>query len=173
MRPEDDSGSGMPLTGLLPLAEVASRSGLDLLTAMRDGSVPHAPITGVLDFHLTEVGPGLIVFTGRPARRFYNPIGTVHGGWISTLLDSCMGCAVHTTLAMGEAYTSLEIKVNFVKALTDSTGPVRAEGKLTSRGRRIATADGRLLDAAGTVLALGTTTCLIFPLAEAGSRAKA
>lgn len=157
-------------TGLLPLAEVASRSGIDLLAAMRDGLAPAPPISAVLDFRLTQVEAGFVVFTGQPRRRHYNPIGTVHGGWTATLLDSCMGCAVHTTLDQGEAYTTLEIKVNYVKAVTDATGPVRAEGRITSRGRRIATAEGRLVDAKGTVLALGTTTCMIFPLAEAGGR---
>lgn len=168
---ETDGDTGLPAgTGLLPLSEIVSRSGLDLLQAMREGHVPAPPISGVLDFRLTEVEFGLVVFTGQPRRRHYNPIGTVHGGWTATLLDSCMGCAVHTTLDQGEAYTTLEIKVNYVKAVTDATGPVRAEGRITSRGRRIATAEGRLVDAKGTVLALGTTTCMIFPLAEAGGR---
>lgn len=167
---DDDAFATPASTGVLPLAEVASRAGLEVLAAMRDGQVPHAPIAGLLTFRLTEVEAGRVVFTGRPGQRHYNPIGTVHGGWISTILDSAMGCAVHTTLAPGEAYTSVEIKVSFVKAVTVATGEVRAEGRLTSRGRRIATAEGRLLDARGNVLALGSTTCLVFPLAEAGSR---
>jgi uncharacterized protein (TIGR00369 family) len=168
----DDDLAAMPEgTGVLPLVEVASQAGLDLLAAMRDGRVPHAPITGLMDFWLTHVEKGHVVFTGRPKKKHYNPIGTVHGGWISTLLDSAMGCSIHSTLASGEAYTTLEIKINFVKAVTTATGEVRAESRVTSRGRRVATSDGRLVDAAGNVLALGTTTCLIFPLAEAGSRA--
>jgi uncharacterized protein (TIGR00369 family) len=161
-----------PGTGLLSFADVTSQAGIDLLAAIRDGRVPHPPITGVLDFRFTEIEPGRVVVTGYPARRHYNPIGTVHGGWIATLLDSCMGCAVHTTLKAGEAYTSLEIKVNYVKPVMDRTGPVRAIGRLTSRGRRVGTAEGQLVDANGSVLALGTTTCLIFPAAEAGSRAR-
>lgn len=167
---DDRNGELPPGTGLLSFADVTSQTGIDLLSAIRDGRVPHPPITGVLDFRFTVIEPGRVVLTGHPARRFYNPIGTVHGGWISTLLDSCMGCAVHTTLKAGEAYTSLEIKVNFVKAVTDLTGPVRGVGRVTSRGRRVGTAEGQLLDSNDTVLALGTTTCLIFPATEAGSR---
>lgn len=162
----------LPGTGLLPLADVVSRQGRELLQAMADGRVPQPPMAGALSFQLTGVGEGRCVFTGTPNTQFYNPLGTIHGGWIATLLDSCMGCAVHTTLEAGLAYTSLEIKVNFVKAVTAATGDVRAEGTVTSRGRRIATAEGRLIDSAGRVLALGTTTCLIFPLSEAGSRPK-
>ena len=168
----DDIEATPPGTGVLPLAQVAGAAGLDLLTAMREGRVPHAPVTALLDFWLSEVEQGRVVFSGRPKRRHYNPIGTVHGGWISTLLDSAMGCAIHTTLAPGEAYTTLEIKVNFVRAVTTATGEVRAEGRLTSRGRRVATADGRLVDAEGSVLALATTTCMIFPVAEAGARTR-
>ncbi len=156
-----------PGTGLVPLAEVAAMSGAEMIEAWRSRSFPPPPICGVLDFTLAEAAEGFVAFAGRPSKRFYNPIGTVHGGWIGTLLDSCMGCAVHTTLAKGEAYTTLEFKVNFVRAVTDRTGEVRAEGRVTSRGRRVATSDGRLVDAKGNVLALGTTTCLIFSLAEA------
>lgn len=151
-------------TGVLPLEEIISKPGLEFLTDIRDGRGPGVPIGATFSFGLSEVAPGTVAFTGHPKKRFYNPIGTVHGGWTSTLLDSCMACAVQTTLQPGEAYTSVEIKVNFVKAITDKTGPVRAEGKVTSRGRRIATAEGRLVDAKGTVLALGTTTCLIMAM---------
>ena len=158
--PHDEMPAG---TGVLPLADVIAMGGAALIEAWRDGRMPPPPICGTLDFRLSEATAGRVAFTGRPSRRFYNPIGTVHGGWIGTLLDSCMGCAVHTTLAPGEAYTTVEFKVNFVKAVTDQTGDVRAEGAVTSRGRRIATAEGRLVDGRGTVLALGTTTCLIMP----------
>ncbi len=152
-----------PGTGLLPLAELTAMSGIELIAKWRDGTLPPPPICAVLDFRLVEGEPGRVVFAGQPSKRFYNPIGTVHGGWIGTLLDSCMGCAVHTTLEPGEAYTTVEFKVNFVKAVTASSGEVRAEGKVTSRGRRISTSEGRLVDVKGTVLALGTTTCMIFP----------
>lgn len=152
-----------PGTGVLPLSEVAALSGAELLARWRDGIIPPPPITAALEFRLIEAEAGRVTFAGTPSMRFYNPIGTVHGGWIGTLLDSCMGCAVHTTLEAGEAYTTVEFKVNFVKAVTARTGEVRAEGSVTSRGRRIATSEGRLVDAKGTVLALGTTTCMIFP----------
>ena len=155
-----------PGTGMLPLAEVVGMGGAALIEAWRDGRIPPPPICGVLDFKLSEAAHGTVTFTGQPSRRFFNPIGTVHGGWSGTLLDSCMGCAVHTTLAPGEGYTTIEFKVNFVKAVTEDTGEVRAIGSVTSRGRRIATADGRLVDAKGTVLALGSTTCLIMPASD-------
>ncbi len=142
-------------------------SGLEVMQAIRDGRLPQAPITGTLDFRLVAAESGFVTFAGTPQLAFYNPIGTIHGGWIGTLLDSCMGCAIHTTIVPGEAYTTLEYKVNCVKAVTVRTGEVRAEGRVTSRGRRIATSEGRLVDAKGTVLALGTTTCMIFPLQEA------
>ena len=155
-----------PGTGVLPLADVVAMGGAELIAAWRDGRVLPPPICAVLDFSLIEAAQGTVVFSGRPSRRFLNPIGTVHGGWIGTLLDSCMGCAVHTTLEPGEGYTTVEFKVNFVKAVTERTGEVRAEGRVTSRGRRIATSEGRLVDGKGTVLALGTTTCLIMPMNE-------
>lgn len=157
-----------PGTGLVPLAEVVAMGGEAMIKGWRDGSLPPPPISGVLDFRLVEAAAGSVVFVGQPSRRFFNPIGTVHGGWIGTLLNSCMGCAVHTTLAPGEGYTTVEFKVNFVRAVTERTGEVRAEGRVTSRGRRIATSEGRLVDANGTVLALGTTTCLIIPMEDKG-----
>ncbi len=155
-----------PGTGVVPLSEVARVSGLAFMEGIRDGRFPQAPITALLGFRLTEVEKGRAVFSGVPSAAYYNPIGTIHGGWSGVLLDSCMGCAVHSTVAAGEGFTTLEYKVNCVKAITKRTGPVRAEGIVTSRGRRIATAEGRLVDATGTVLALGTTTCLVFPIGE-------
>jgi uncharacterized protein (TIGR00369 family) len=138
--------------------------GLDFLRAVQDGNAPAAPIGTLLDFHLVEIEPGRVVFAATPDAKVYNPLGTVHGGYVCTLLDSCMGCAVHSTLKAGQGYTSVELKVNFVRPLSASTGEVRAEGKVLSAGRQIATAEGRLLDAKGRLLAHGTTTCLIFPL---------
>jgi len=158
-----------PGTGILPLADVVAMGGAALIEAWRDGRIPPPPICGVLDFRLAEAALGSVVFAGQPSRKFFNPIGTVHGGWIGTLLDSCMGCAVHTTLAPGEGYTTVEFKVNFIRGVTERTGEVRAEGRVTSRGRRIATSEGRLVDAKGTVLALGTTTCLIIPMDDQAS----
>jgi uncharacterized protein (TIGR00369 family) len=118
----------------------------------------------VLGFKVAEVEKGRVVFAYRPVFDHYNPLGTVHGGIAATLLDSVMGCAVHTTLGAGTGYTTVEIKISYVRAMTDSTGPVRAEGKVINVGSRIATAEGRLVDGAGRLLAHGTTTCLIFPI---------
>ena len=116
----------------------------------------------LIGFDLTEVDKGRAVFEGTPRFEHYNPLGTVHGGYAATLLDSCMGCSVHTTLPKGTGYTTLEFKVSLVRAVTADTGPVRAEGKVITSGRRVATAEGRLTDADGRLLAHATTTCLVF-----------
>jgi uncharacterized protein (TIGR00369 family) len=139
-------------------------SGFDFVKRMKEGLVPAAPISKVMQFRLTEVEQGHVVFSAEPSVDFYNPLGTVHGGYAATLLDSCMGCAVHSTLPAGMAYTTLEFKINFVRPITDKTGSVRAEGRVIAAGKRVATAEGRLLDANGKLYAHGTTTCLIFPL---------
>ncbi len=148
--------------GVPPLEVLKSLSGLEYLRRIADGRLPRPPITETLGFTLSEVGPGLAVFTMTPAFRHYNPIGTVHGGVAATLLDSCMSCAVQTHCEAGTAYTTLEIKVNMVRPITDRTGLIRAEGRSLHVGRRSATAEGRITDAAGTLLAHGTTTCLIY-----------
>ena len=150
--------------GVTPLPEVRAMNGLDFLRAWFEGRLPSPPIGQALDFTGTEVELGRVVFAGVPDERFYNPIGTVHGGYAATLLDSCMGCAVHSMLEAGQGYTTLEIKINYVRAMTDKTGPVRAEGKVINLGARVATSEGKLVDAAGKLLAHGTTTCLIFPI---------
>lgn len=150
--------------GVVTHDDVRTMNGMQLFEAMIAGRLPPPPITRTLGFILTRVEPGRAVFHGKPEFDHYNPLGTVHGGWISTLLDSCMACAVHTTLAAGQAYTSLEIKINFVRPVLDKTGPVQAEGRIINVGSRIGTAEGKLTDAAGKLLAHGTTTCLIFPL---------
>jgi len=118
----------------------------------------------MLGFHLAQVSEGYARFEMTPEFRHYNPIGAVHGGVAATLLDSCMGCAVHTHLPAGTGYTTLEIKINFVRALTDRTGLVRAEARTLHVGRRAGTAEGKLFDAKGTLYAHGTTTCMIFPI---------
>jgi uncharacterized protein (TIGR00369 family) len=150
--------------GLTPLEEVKKIPGLEFLKGISEGRFPPPPIAHLLGFTLTEVEEGRALFTGTPDFRLYNPIGTVHGGYIATLLDSCMSCAVHTTAPAGFGYTTVEIKVNFVRAVTDKTGLVRAEGKVINSGKRIGTSEGRLTDAQGRLLAHGTATCLIFPL---------
>ena len=143
-----------------------TRAGLDLMQAMFAGDLPPAGIGQLMDFRGGEVGNGWVVFEGEPGQQHYNPIGTVHGGYAATLLDSCMGCAVHTTLKAGTGYTTVDLNITYLRAMTDKTGPVRARGEVISSGRRIATARGELTDATGKVIATGTTTCLVFPLAE-------
>jgi uncharacterized protein (TIGR00369 family) len=122
------------------------------------------PIGQTMNFYLARVEYGVAVFEGTPATFHYNPINTVHGGFAATLLDSALGCAVHTTLEPGMAYTTVELKVNFVRALTAETGPVACEGRTIHVGGRIATAEAKLTDRAGKLYAHGTTTCLIFPM---------
>ena len=150
--------------GVTPLDQVKHLSGLEFMQGILDGRFPPPPITAALKFELVEVEHGRAVFEGVPEFAFYNPIGAVHGGYAATLLDSCMGCAVHTTLPAGQAYTTLEFKINFVRAMTDATGRVRAEGRVIHPGNRAATAEGNLHDARGKLLAHATTTCLIFPV---------
>ena len=150
--------------GVTPLEQVKHLSGLEFMQGILEGRFPPAPITAALKFELTEVGPGRAVFEGVPEFAFYNPISSVHGGYAATLLDSCMGCAVHTMLAPGQAYTTLEFKINFVRAMTAQTGRVRAEGRVIHPGSRAATAEGNLYDGRGKLLAHASTTCLVFPL---------
>ena len=138
-----------------------SMLGIDFLRAMRDGRLPRPPIAQLLGFNLVEVEPGLAVFECVPGEQHYNPIGVVHGGLAMTLLDSAMGCSVHTRMAPGATYTTLEAKTNLLRALTDKTGRVRAIGKLVHLGKRIATAEGRLEDDAGKLYAHATTTCMV------------
>ncbi|MCG8358201.1 MAG: PaaI family thioesterase [Kiloniellales bacterium] len=153
-----------PRYGVPPAETLKSMSGLAFLSAIRDGALPQPPICQALDFALVEVEEGRAVFRGRPSEALYNPIGSVHGGWPATLLDSCMACAVHSGLPQGVGYTTLEFKINLVRAITEASGPVEAEGTVIQSGRRIGVAEGRLRDGAGKLLASGTTTCLIFPL---------
>jgi len=150
--------------GVADPARIGALGGLAFLQAILRGEIPDPPITRTLDFYLLEVEPGRAVFQGLPQRAHYNPISTVHGGWHATLLDSAMACAVQTRCEPGRAYTTLEFKIHCVRALTDQTGPVRAEGKVVASGRRMATAEGRLVDADGRLYSHGTTTCMLFDL---------
>ena len=150
--------------GVTPLAQVKHLSGLEFMQGILDGRLPPPPIAAALKFELVELERGRAVFAGVPEFAFYNPIGVVHGGYAATLLDSCMGCAVHTTLPAGQAYTTLEFKINFVRAMTGQTGRVRAEGRVIHPGNRAATAEGHIYDARGKLLAHATTTCLVFPI---------
>jgi len=150
--------------GVVPTGTAKTISGLQLLSAIMEGALPAPPIQKALDFRLVEVALGHTVFAGTPKFEYYNPIGSVHGGYTAALLDSCMACAVHSTLEVGYSYATLEIKINYVRAMTTDTGEVRAEGKVINSGKRIATAEGRLFDSVGKLYAHGTTTCLILTL---------
>ena len=148
--------------GVVPLEQARTMSGLELLQGLCDGRFPSPPMCRILRGDLVEVEYGRVVFEGEPGDELYNTMGYVHGGFAATMLDSCLGSAVHSTVPAGQGYTTVEVKVNFVRPLTSGTGRVRAEGKVVAAGSRIATAEGRLSDAAGKLLAHGTTTCLIF-----------
>ncbi|SFD52770.1 PaaI family thioesterase [Paracidovorax konjaci] len=142
--------------------QVAGRSGMQVFEAIFAGELPPAPIGDTLDFVPIRMAPGEAVFQGRPQRRHYNPLGTVHGGWFATLLDSAVGCAIHSTLPAGKGYTTLELKVNMVRSLNEDVPLVRAEGKVIHAGRQVATAEGRIVGPDGKLYAHATTTCLVF-----------
>jgi uncharacterized protein (TIGR00369 family) len=154
-------------TGVVAADVLASMSGLDTLQRIADGRFPAPPIAELLGFRLVVIENGRAVFVATPDARLYNPIGSVHGGYAATLLDSCMACAVHSMLKAGQGYTTVELKVNFVRPLSADTGEVRAEGKIIHLGRQIASAEGRLTDARGRLLAHATTTCLVLRLCQA------
>src|SRR5262249_45481341 len=139
----------------------AMLSGLEFLQRLRDGSHPAPPFAAHTDMGIVEVEPGRVVFEAAPSMRFHNPLGSVHGGWIATLLDSAMGCAVHSLLKAGQTYTTVDISISFVRAVFANIGKLRCEGRIIHVGGRIATAEGRVRDAAGTLIAHGTETCLL------------
>jgi uncharacterized protein (TIGR00369 family) len=147
-----------PMTGARAARGLA---GIDYLRAIRDGRFPAPPIARLLGFALVEVEEGRAVFGVEPGEQHYNPIGLVHGGLLATLLDSAMGCAVHSSLPAGTGYSTLEIKVNYTRPVLANTGPLRCESKLLHRGKQTATAEGRVVDKDGKVYAHGTTTCLL------------
>jgi uncharacterized protein (TIGR00369 family) len=142
--------------------QVPGMSGMEIFEAIFAGELPAPPMGQTLDFVPIRMEAGLAIFQGRPHQRHYNPLGTVHGGWFATLLDSAVGCAVHSTLPAGKGYTTLEIKVNLIRPLTDSVPVVRAEGKVIHTGRQVATAEGRIVGPDGKLYAHATTTCMIF-----------
>src|SRR5665213_477989 len=152
--------------GLVSPEQLKSYDGLDFLSAIIAGTVPQPPISEILGFHLVEAENGRAVFEGLPEARHYNPIGSVHGGFAATLLDSALGCAIFSMLRKGDAWTTLDLKLNFVRGLSKDTGKVRAEGRIIHRGRTVATSEGDLKDASGKLYAHATTTCMIFPAAS-------
>ncbi len=150
--------------GLIPLEVWKTEKPIDIFRKMVLREYPAPPISGHFDFALTEVESGKVVFEGKPHGKFYNPLGTIHGGFITTLLDSAMACAIHTTLEAGKGSTSVEIKVNFVRPIFEKTGTLRAVGEIVNVGKQIASAEGKLIDESGKLYAHGTTTCFIFDL---------
>lgn len=162
------AGGGKP--GLAQPEMVAGKTGLEVMQAMLAGALPFPHIADTLDFSLVEVAPGKAVFQGTPQLKHYNPLGSVHGGWYATLLDSALGCAVHTLMPVGRAYTTAELSVNIVRAASHKTGPLRAIGTVIHCGRQLATAEARIVGPDGKLYAHATTTCLVFevPATQAG-----
>jgi uncharacterized protein (TIGR00369 family) len=156
-----EAGAG---PGVATPQQVTGKGGLELLQAMLRGELPYAPIARTLDFQLLEVGEGRAVFQGTPGPNHLNPMGGVHGGWYATLLDSALGCAVHTMMPPGRGYTTAELGVNLVKAIGPKVQRVRAEGRVLHCGRQLATAEARLVGPDGTLFAHATTTCLVFEM---------
>lgn len=146
---------------LLSDETIETLSGLDQLRLIVAGEVEQPTMARTLAFRLVEVGEGLAVFRARPDAAFRNPLGTMHGGWAATVLDSALGCAVHATLAPGERFATLELKVNLTRAITALTGELEATGRIVSRGRRTATSEARLTGSDGRLYAHGTSTCLV------------
>lgn len=144
--------------------DARSMSGLEMLRGLMSRGDNVAAIGRTLNFHLVEVEHGRTVFEGLPGADHLNPLRAVHGGYAATLLDSCMGCAVHSALPPGRGFTTLELKVNYIRAMHPDTGVVRASGELIHLGRSTATAEGRLVDRDGRLIAHGTTTCILLDL---------
>jgi uncharacterized protein (TIGR00369 family) len=155
-----------PGPGLASPEQLAGKTGLEVLQAMVRGEIPFAEIAKTLDFTLMEVSEGRAVFQGTPRTQHLNPLGTIHGGWFATLLDSALGCSVHTMMPPGRGYTTAELSVNYVKGLTPRVARVRAEGKVIHCGRQLATAEARLVGPDGTLYAHATTTCLVFEIPQ-------
>ena len=152
-------GSGF---GVAPADKVLNLSGLEALQAALRGEIPASPITEVLDFQFIEVDKGRALFQGAPRAQFCNPAGSIHGGWYSAILDSCLIAAIYSALPARTAYTTTQLSINFVKAITPKVQRVRAEGKVVHCGRQMATAEARLYGCDGTLYAHGTTTCSLF-----------
>ncbi len=153
---------GGPGPGVATPDQVQGLSGLQTMQAMLAGRLPYAPIARTLDFLLVSVDDGVAVFQGTPGPAHLNPMGGIHGGWYATLLDSALGCAVHTKMPTGRGYTTAELSINIVRALGPKAPRVRAEGRVLHAGRQLATAEGRLVGPDGTLYAHATTTCLVF-----------
>ena len=158
-------------TGLVARETVLRESGLEMLRGLIEGRHPVPPFAATAGVYLVEAEEGRAVFRGTPDERFLNPLGTIHGGWTSGILDSAMACAVHTLLKPGQGYTTLELKVHLVRAILPGTGELICEGRLVHRGGQVATSEGDLRDASGKLYAHGTETCLIFDASARPPRA--
>ena len=160
----DDKPAAKVEYGVTPTEIMASMAGIDFVRAMFAGKLPAAPIMQTIEPFDCGVEPGVVVIHSIPGFRHYNPIGSVHGSYAAALMDSAMGLAVHSMLPKGTGYTTLEFKISFIKGMTKDTGPVRTEGRTLNVGRRAATAEARITDAKGRLLAHATTTCLVFEI---------
>lgn len=150
--------------GVAGLEQLRAHSGAAFLDGISAGALPAPPIGELMGMTPISTAPGVAVFQGTPGLEHYNPSGAVHGGYAATLLDTAVGCAIHTLLPAGKGFTTLELKINYIRPMTAATGPVRAEGKVISVGGQVGIAEGRITDAAGKLYAFATTTCLVFPI---------
>jgi uncharacterized protein (TIGR00369 family) len=150
--------------GLVSPAIATAATGLDLLKSMLEHREPSPPFSETTNIWMVSVATGRVVFEGMPSARFYNPMGVIHGGWIATLLDSCMGCVVHSTLKAAQTYTTIEMKTVFVRPSQEKSGLLRCEGTLLHSGKRIASSEGKVFDSDGRLIAYGSETCLITDL---------
>jgi uncharacterized protein (TIGR00369 family) len=156
--------------GVTPTEMMASMAGINFIRAIFEGRLPAPPIMQNIEPFDYSAEPGVVTFYSVPGFRHYNPIGSVHGGYAATLLDSAMGLAVHSMLPAGTGYTTLEFKISFIRGMTKDTGVVRSEGRTLNVGRRAATAEARITDAKGRLLAHATTTCLVFEIPADGPK---
>ena len=170
----DDKAAPKIEYGVTPTEVMASMAGVDFVRAIFDGRLPAPPIMQTIEPFDSTAEPGVVAMHSIPGFRHYNPIGSVHGGYAATLLDSAMGLAVHSMLPPGTGYTTLEFKISFIKGMSKDmskdTGPVRTEGRTLNVGRRTATAEARITDANGRLLAHATTTCLVFEIPRKSSK---
>lgn len=150
--------------GSMSLAQVSALLPQEFFDRIGNGELPSPPFGHLLDFIPLEWSSGRFVFQGTPDARHYNPLGSVHGGYAATLLDSCMGCTIHTQLQRGQGYTTADLRVSYIRALSSTVGPIRAEGRIVHVGRSTALAEGRLYDVDDRLYAVGSTTCLILQL---------
>lgn len=149
--------------GVVSREQLVSEGGMTFLRGMLSGRHPIAPYAATMDIELSEVEEGWVLFLGKPSAQYFNPVGSIQGGWAATILDGAMAHCIHTTLKPGENYTTLEMKINFIRPVLPSSGTVRCEGWLVHRGARTATSEGKLFDARGKLLAHGSETCIILP----------